>query len=704
MTIWTQVGASSDDAFDVPEGIHWPGYSHTQDIIHAGRPNNGFVSYGGWRWTDLNIPAGARITEAYVELNQNKWGWEVETVLALQDGSDPSTFNKDNTPADRWTSRTANTVNWTWDRQQPGDWIHTPDLSHLVQELVDRHGGIASLVLLESGEPAHNSKAHTWSAFDKNPSLGAKLHIKYEIDDSPPSSETGQVWEHIDASEDDAFDVPEGIHWPGYSHTQDIIHAGRPNADFVSYGGWRWDDLGIPAGAVITKAYVELNQNNWGWTIETILALQDEAAPTSFSRENSPAHRWNDRTNNTFNWTWPRQEPGDWATTPDLTAAVQELVNRYGALDAIVLLESGETAPAKKAHTWATYDADPSRGAVLHIEWEVNGSPPAPTPTAVPPTATSVPPTATSLPPTATSTPVQPTATSVPVPTVTPTSVPPTATATPVPPTPTPTETATPEPTATTTPPPPATPSAVPPTPAATPEPTATATPEPTATPTPAPPTPTPTSTPVPATPTPVPNVPPVSDPGGPYTVDEGSTIQLDGTLSNDPDGTITLFEWDLDGDGIFGETGLNAVNGDETGSTPVFNATALDGLSVVSVELRVTDNDGETNTASTTVTVENVNPVVGINLSPISSEQGEGFLMVLLTDPPIADSYSGTIDWGDGTDLEVLESVIGPRSADHFYAEDGVYTVTVTVTDDDGGVGQASAEITVIIDDPVVI
>ena len=109
-----------------PTVSFWPGYSHTQDIIHAGRPNEGFVAYGGWRWTDLDIPAGARIIEAYVELNQNNWGWEVETQLALENSGSPATFSGEDTPADRWQNRTGSSVNWTWDRQEPATTGPTP--------------------------------------------------------------------------------------------------------------------------------------------------------------------------------------------------------------------------------------------------------------------------------------------------------------------------------------------------------------------------------------------------------------------------------------------------------------------------------------------------------------------------------------------------------------------------------------------------
>jgi len=71
-------------------------------------------------------------------------------------------------------------------------------------------------------------------------------------------------------------------------------------------------------------------------------------------------------------------------------------------------------------------------------------------------------------------------------------------------------------------------------------------------------------------------NQPPVCDAGGPYAGPANSPIQFDGTGSSDPDGTITLYEWDF-GDGATG-----------SGPTPTHSYTA-NGL--YTVTLCVTDD-----------------------------------------------------------------------------------------------------------------
>jgi len=75
--------------------------------------------------------------------------------------------------------------------------------------------------------------------------------------------------------------------------------------------------------------------------------------------------------------------------------------------------------------------------------------------------------------------------------------------------------------------------------------------------------------------------------------VAEGQTLELTGA-GTDPDGDPITFEWDLDGDGVFGETGAAAANGDENSQNPTFETGTLDGPGSTTVTLRVTDDDSE--------------------------------------------------------------------------------------------------------------
>jgi PKD repeat protein len=171
-------------------------------------------------------------------------------------------------------------------------------------------------------------------------------------------------------------------------------------------------------------------------------------------------------------------------------------------------------------------------------------------------------------------------------------------------------------------------------------------------------------------------NTAPVADPDGPYEGPEGTTIQLDGTASSDPEGNPITWAWDFDGDGTFD---------DAAGPTPAF-AAIDDG--VYPVALQVSDSL-LAGTASTQVTVHNVPP----DLAPIADvfvQAGPAPISAGFTDPGVADTHTATIDWGEGAGPEpatVLQgSGSGTVQGSHVYAGTGVYDVTVTVVDDDGG------------------
>ena len=114
----------------------------------------------------------------------------------------------------------------------------------------------------------------------------------------------------------------------------------------------------------------------------------------------------------------------------------------------------------------------------------------------------------------------------------------------------------------------------------------------------------------------------PIAEANGPYSVLEGGAVQLSSAGSSDPDADDVLsFEWDLDGDGVFGETGVGALNGTETGAAPLFVAGALS-AGTHNVTLRVTDSTGA---SATDVAQVVISSLPTISISDVTLAEGNG-------------------------------------------------------------------------------
>ncbi len=161
-------------------------------------------------------------------------------------------------------------------------------------------------------------------------------------------------------------------------------------------------------------------------------------------------------------------------------------------------------------------------------------------------------------------------------------------------------------------------------------------------------------------------NYPPTAGAGEDVTVNEDATVNFQGQGS-DPGGGPISFSWDF-GDGQI------ATGQDLTHSYPR--------QGTYTVTLTVTDSDGLTATDTCTVTVLNVIPTAGLT-SNHNTEEGDiiGFFGVTSTDTP-SDLPLLTYSWtfGDGTTGTGI-------SVNHAYADEGTYTITLTVTDDNGAV-----------------
>jgi hypothetical protein len=107
-----------------------------------------------------------------------------------------------------------------------------------------------------------------------------------------------------------------------------------------------------------------------------------------------------------------------------------------------------------------------------------------------------------------------------------------------------------------------------------------------------------------------------------------------------------------------------------------------------------ITADDGNDGVATATfdLTVSNVAPTVEILTLPPTLYQYEAMdLSATFADAGGLDTHTASIDWGDGT---VTPDAI---TGSHHYTASGTFTVTVTVTDDDGGTNSATLTVTVL-------
>jgi VCBS repeat-containing protein len=186
-------------------------------------------------------------------------------------------------------------------------------------------------------------------------------------------------------------------------------------------------------------------------------------------------------------------------------------------------------------------------------------------------------------------------------------------------------------------------------------------------------------------------NVAPVLDPVSDQTVDEGSSVTFTATAS-DVDLPSNVLSFSLE-DGA-GSIPLGASIDPGTGA---FSWTSADN-GVVTFDVCVTD-DGDPARADCqpiTITVSNVDPVVDAGAGA-TIDEGSTFLDSGSFTDPGTDSWTATVDYGDASGVQAL--AIDPDKTfalSHLYADNGSFTVTVTVTDDDGGSGDDTLSVTV--------
>ncbi|GAA2460224.1 choice-of-anchor L domain-containing protein [Streptomyces macrosporus] len=192
-------------------------------------------------------------------------------------------------------------------------------------------------------------------------------------------------------------------------------------------------------------------------------------------------------------------------------------------------------------------------------------------------------------------------------------------------------------------------------------------------------------------------NTPPENDPGGPYSGAEGSAIALDATAS------------DVNGDPLTHKWTYEPVSGVDAGAACAFGDDSALKTTVTCTDdgeyrLKLTTDDGVNspvfNTADLTVT--NAAPSIGGVSTPVDpvAVGTPVSLEADYTDPGANDTHTASVDWGDGSTSDPTATG-GEVDGSHTYTAAGIYTICLTVTDDDGASDKKCSPNYVVVYDP---
>ena len=376
---WNPSGGEDDMVFIVQSAAAAAGNSGERDFVsrdasavhmprlvveyYPGRPSPVSRSLAGIRFAGVDLPRGARVTDAYIEFRARRdFSSALDMRIAIEDSGDAAAFAASANNLSRRSTLGA-AVPWTGAlAHRSGDAIRTPALTDLVQSVSSRAswcGGNALSFIFDSRAEASVGALPLWS-YEGDPSRAPRLLIRYDYGSIPGDSSCVRrtLTRAINAASDDAED--------GASRRADTL-------DFDTAVGLRFDDIRIPRGATVAEAYLEFTAPvaDSGPTAMAIRAESRSNVPTYSDSAGavrdrayfSPATRWPITEN------WLRN--GVYRSA-DISAQIANIVGRadWKAGDALGLQVLRTGANRRRARA---FDDDPAQAPRLFVAFTDDG-------------------------------------------------------------------------------------------------------------------------------------------------------------------------------------------------------------------------------------------------------------------------------------------------------------------------------------------
>ncbi|WP_432471145.1 PilC/PilY family type IV pilus protein [Amphritea sp. HPY] len=298
--------------------------SNTIKLSRSGTGGNSVKYDVGVRFAQVEIPQGAEIQNAEVVFTiQNKKTNTLDLDIYAEDSSYPAVFSNSAPIASR--TKTSAKVNWN-SVASPGGGklLTTPDVSSLVQEVVDRSdwepGNNLAVLINQDG----NDKAFRLiKSYNKSASQAPKLNVEYDYTVPAVSSKMVAI---------------------------------------------RFENLAIPQGARITSANLNLTAAEDTDNVSAIL-VQAESSDNS-SELISTAGSLSSRSKTAgINWYTTTWAGGSTYQSPDLASVIEDVTDRSGWCggNSLTLLLSGAGE-----RLFRSFDGSSTEAASLDITYDVD--------------------------------------------------------------------------------------------------------------------------------------------------------------------------------------------------------------------------------------------------------------------------------------------------------------------------------------------